>query len=421
MASPGPAGPPRAVYAAAAVFLQILLGVLYSWSVFRPPLSELHGWSKAQTIAPYRFSMLAFAAGMIFAGFWQDRKGPRLVASAGGLLLALGCVFAGAFGHRLEALIAGYGIIAGLGMGFAYVTPIAMCVKWFPDRRGFIVGLAVMGFGVGPLLFGPLIESLIGNDPSRYAFTIPRTFYILAAVFLIGVVGAAQLYRVPPPGWHPPGWQGAARAAATLPLAPAEALRTWQFPVLWIVYFLGTSVGLTAIGEASPLLREKAGPGTWLSAGAALGVMSVFNGLGRLGWGAISDRFSRKTALLGMGAGSVAACLGFLRTADSFAPLLAGLCLAAFCYGGYLALMPSLTADYFGARHVGANYGLLFSAWGLCGFFVPGYFAALMDRAKAAGQLANGYAEVYTTLAALAAVCALAALILRPPLQPQRS
>jgi OFA family oxalate/formate antiporter-like MFS transporter len=415
MTSPGPAGLPRVRYAAAAVFLQVLLGVLYSWSVFRTPLAELHGWSKAQTIAPYRYSMLAFAAGMIFAGFWQDRKGPRLVASTGGLLLAAGCAIAGAFGHRLDGLITGYGLIAGAGMGFAYVTPIAMCVKWFPDRRGFIVGLAVMGFGVGPLLFGPLIESLIGADPTRYAQTIPQTFYVLAALFLIGVVGAAQFYRVPPPGWTPPGWQGAARAAAALDLDPARALRTWQFPLLWIVYFLGTSVGLTAIGEASPLLREKAGASGWLSAGAALGVMSVFNGLGRLAWGAISDRFSRKTALLGMGAGSVAACLGFLRTADSFAPLLAGLCLAAFCYGGYLALMPSLTADYFGPRHVGANYGLLFTAWGLCGFFVPGYFATLMDRAKAAGQLAAGSAEVYSTLAVLAFLCALAALLLRPP------
>src|SRR3712207_3468241 len=163
--------------------MQILLGVIYSWSVFRNPLAQLHGWTQAQTIAPYRYSILAFAAGMIVAGFWQDRKGPRVVASVGGFLLGTGCLFAAWFGDSLPGLIAGYGLIAGVGVGFAYVTPIAMCIKWFPDKRGFIVGLAVMGFGVGPLVFGPLIEALIGNVPAAYGATIPRTFLVLGLMF----------------------------------------------------------------------------------------------------------------------------------------------------------------------------------------------------------------------------------------------
>lgn len=190
----------RARYAASAVFMQILLGVIYSWSIFRNPLAQLHGWSNAQTVAPYRYSLLAFAAGMIVAGFWQDRKGPRIVASVGGFLLGTGCVLSALFGESLSGLIVGYGLVAGVGVGFAYVTPIAMCIKWFPDKRGMIVGLAVMGFGVGPLVFGPLIESLIGADPTQFAATIPRTFLILAAIFYIGVIGSAQFYRVPPPG-----------------------------------------------------------------------------------------------------------------------------------------------------------------------------------------------------------------------------
>ena len=405
----------RLKYAAAAVFMQVLLGVLYSWSVFRGPLARLHGWSQAETIAPYRYSLLAFAAGMIVAGFWQDRKGPRVVASAGGFLLGTGCLLAAFFGDSLSGLIVAYGVVAAVGVGFAYVTPIATCIKWFPDKRGMIVGLAVMGFGAGPLVFGPLIEALIGDDPAALARTIPRTFLILAAVFYIGVIGAAQMYRVPPPGWQPAGWVPPPKRAGSGEFAPAQALRTWQFYALWVLYFLGTSVGLVAIGEASPLLRQMAGPATILSAGAALGVMSVFNGAGRLGWGAVSDRVGRKGAVLGMCAGSILACVGFLRTPDTFTGVLAGLCIAAFSYGGYLALMPSFTADYFGPRHVGANYGLLFTAWGVCGFIVPGYFAGIMDAAKAAGTTAAGYSQVYWTLAGISLAGGVVGAVLRPP------
>ncbi|MCW5977434.1 MAG: OFA family MFS transporter [Bryobacteraceae bacterium] len=410
-----PASPvKRTRYAVAAVVMQILLGVLYSWSVFRGPLAQLYGWSKAQTIAPYRYSLLVFAAGMIVAGFWQDRKGPRIVASVGGFLLGTGCLLAARIGDTVEGLVLAYGVVAGLGVGFAYVTPIATCIKWFPDKRGMIVGLAVMGFGVGPLVFGPLLEMLIGADPERFRQTVPRAFLILAAIFYVGVIGAAQFFRVPPAGWRPEGWSPpTGRAAAGV--SPRGMLSSWQFYAVWLVYFLGTSVGLTAIGEATPLLQEMARTTAVMSAGAALGVMSVFNGVGRLAWGSVSDRLGRKTAVLAMFAVSVAACLGFLRSASGFWPLLAGLCLAAFAYGGYLALMPSITADYYGPKHVGANYGLVFTAWGICGFLVPGYFAGIMDRARLAANLAAGYSEVYLKLAVLALLGAALTAALRPP------
>ncbi|MBI1791201.1 MAG: OFA family MFS transporter [Acidobacteria bacterium] len=411
----GGASTGRVRYAAAAVFMQVLLGVLYSWSIFRGPLAQLHGWSKAQTIAPYRYSLLSFAAGMILAGFWQDRKGPRVVASAGGFLLGTGCLLAAWIGGTVEGLVLAYGLVAGFGVGFAYVTPIATCIKWFPDKRGMIVGLAVMGFGAGPLLFGPLLEQLIGKDPARLSETIPRTFLILAAIFYIGVIGAAQFYKVPPPGWKPEGWTPPSGRAAAVEIAPRAMLAGWQFYGLWVLYFLGTSVGLTAIGEATPLLQEMARSSAAMSAGAALGVMSIFNGLGRLGWGSVSDRLGRKGAVLGMCAVSIVACMGVLREAGGFLPLLAGLCLVAFAYGGYLALMPSLTADYYGPKNVGANYGILFSAWGICGFVVPGYFASIMDRARVSNDLAGGYREVYWKLAVLASIGAGVAALLRPP------
>lgn len=407
--------PSRTRYAAAAIVMQILLGVIYAWSVFRGPLATAYGWTKSQTIAPYRYSLLVFAAGMIIGGFWQDRKGPKIVAMAGGALLGLGWLLASFIGNTPEGLILSYGCLAGLGVGFAYVTPIAMCVKWFPDKRGMIVGLAVMGFGVGPLLFGPLLEALIGKDPAALTTTIPNTFRVLAVMSAVGVIGAAQFYRVPPPGWRPAGWNPPAlNANVRVDYPPNDMMVTWQFYALWLMYFLGTSVGLTAIGEATPQLQEMAKAGAGISAGLALGIMSIFNGLGRLGWGSVSDRIGRKGAVLGMCAVSIIACVFFLRQATDFWMLLVGLCLVGFSYGGYLALMPALTADFYGPKNVGANYGMLFTAWGICGFAVPGYFAAIMDRAKTSGNLAAGYNEVYLTLAAIALVGALVATTLKP-------
>jgi OFA family oxalate/formate antiporter-like MFS transporter len=314
-------------------------------------------------------------------------------------------------------LVLAHGVLGGLGMGFAYVTPIATCIKWFPDKRGMIVGLAVMGFGAGSLIFAPLLEALLGSDASQYSTTIPRTFLIMAGIYFVGVIGAAQVYRVPPPGWKPEGWQPpvSAAAGAKVDFTPREMLRTWQFYALWVVYFLGTSVGLTVIGQASPLVREMAAEAAVLSGGAALGIMSLFNGLGRLSWGALSDKVGRKAAAVAMFVVYLVACLGLLRSGLGFWPMLAGLCLVGFSFGGYLALLPSFTADYFGSRNIGANYGIMFSAYGLCGFLVPQYFARIVDRAQQAGNLAAGYDEVNFTLALFAAAGgALAAFVRRP-------
>jgi OFA family oxalate/formate antiporter-like MFS transporter len=219
-------------------------------------------------------------------------------------------------------------------------------------------------------------------------------------------MAAASQFAVPPAGWAPEGWKPAAAGGARMDLPPSAVLRQASFYLLWVTYFLGTSVGLVTIGEASPLLREAArvsGPaGAWTTAGVGLGIFSVLNGVGRLIWGNLSDRFGRMTALAGMAAVSAIACAGVLRTADGFTATLAGLSLGAFAYGGYLALMPALTADFYGAKNIGANYGMLFSAWGLCGFLVPGYFAGQLDAARRAGDLAGGYERVFATLAGIA-------------------
>lgn len=409
-------GTNRWTLAAAAVLMQVCLGIIYAWSVFRAPLEQHYGWSKPVSIAPYRWSILFFTLAMIAAGFWQDKKGPRLVGSIGGMLLGTGCLLAAFFGDTPLGLNLSYGVVAGLGVGFAYVTPIATCVKWFPDKRGLVVGLAVMGFGIGSLVFAPLLEAMLGTDPSRYAITIPRTFLALAVLFFIVVTGCAQFYRVPPPGWKPVGWQTSSAAHATmLDLGPWDMLRSWRFYVLWSVYFLGSSIGLTAIGESSPLIRELAGATAVMTGGAALGVMSLFNGAGRLGWGALSDRLGKRQVLVAMFAISAFVCALVLPATTNFWRVLAGICAVGFCYGGYLALMPSLTAEFYGSRRIGANYGILFTAWGAAGFTVPRWIAGVLEQQKQRGMITAGYNEMFYTLAALALAGLVISMLLRSP------
>jgi MFS transporter, OFA family, oxalate/formate antiporter len=396
--------------------MQVCLGIIYAWSVFRAPLEQHYGWSKSVSVAPYRWSILFFTLAMILAGFWQDRKGPRLVGAIGGLLLGSGCLLASFIGDTPMGLNIAYGVVAGLGVGFAYVTPIATCVKWFPDKRGFIVGLAVMGFGIGSLIFAPLLEALLGKDPAQYATTIPRTFQILSALFFVLVPGCAYFFRVPPAGWLPEGWKpSASTQAASANYSPMEMLKTWQFAVLWLVYFLGSSVGLTAIGESAPLVKDLAGVAAVMSGGVALGVMSLFNGVGRLVWGALSDRMGKQGVICVMFAISATACSFLLPGTKDFWRVLAGICIVGFCYGGYLALMPSLCAEYFGSKQIGANYGLLFTAWGAAGFVVPRYMAAMLEARKAAGDVAGGYNDMFYALSTIAAIGTVVTLALRRP------
>jgi MFS transporter, OFA family, oxalate/formate antiporter len=402
----------------AAFLMQLLLGIIYTWSIFRGPLTQLHGWTKQQTIAPYRYSLLAFAVGMIVGGSWQDRKGPRMVASVGGFLVGTGCLLAAFLGQSVNGLVFSYGIVAGFGVGFSYVTPVATCIKWFPANRGMVVGFNIMGLGVGPLIFAPLIEALIGKDASRLATTIPRTFVILAVIFYVGLIGLAQLYRLPQSAPTPHQAQSASTNRQYNESSSSLMATTWQFYAIWIMYFLAASVGLTAIGQAGSFLQEMAPRNELITTGTALGIMSVFNGFGRFAWGTVSDRFSRRTAGIAMCVVSLVACLGFLRSFGGFWILVAGLCLAAFSYGGYVSVIPSWVADYYGQNNFGANYGYMVTSWGICGFVVPEYFERLLDHARVSSSLQVGYNEVYLRLSVLAALGGLVAAILRPPKTP---
>jgi len=239
----------------AALVLQLCLGVLYAWSVFRAPLMKQFGWTVKEAGYPLMASFFFFAVGMIVAGRWQDKAGPRKVAIFGGVLLAAGCILAGAIGQSVGGMVFAYGILGGLGVGFAYVTPIATCIKWFPDMRGTITGLAVFGFGAGTLVFGPLINKLVSS------MGLANTFYTVGVIMLVCVCGAGSFFKVPPAGYKPAGWNPPTPSSTTPTKSdwtPNEIIGNGQFYVLWLIYLFGAAAGLMIIGQAVPIGLEVA-------------------------------------------------------------------------------------------------------------------------------------------------------------------
>ncbi len=226
----------RWLIAVAAVVMQICLGAAYGWSVFVAPLVAMTGWTLTQVSLNFTLAIAFLGVGTIIGGLWQDRVGPRAVATVAGLVYGASYLLAGYFAAApsLMGLYFSYGLLGGIGMGMGYITPVATITKWFPDRRGLMTGVAVAGYGAGALIMSPFAARSI------VARGVPITFEILGIVYLILVVAAAQFYRNPPEGWRPAGWQptgSVAKAASTYDFTVAEAMRTPQFWMLWLMLF----------------------------------------------------------------------------------------------------------------------------------------------------------------------------------------
>ncbi len=361
----------RWLVAAAAVGVQLCLGAIYAWSVFVTPLMEDFGWSKTEVSITFTLVLVFYAVGMLVGGRWQDAAGPRTVVTAGGILLGLGYILASR-ANSLLWLYLTYGVLGGIGVGLGYAGPLAACVKWFPDKRGLAAGLAVAGFGAGALVFAPVATRIIVIAGWRQAVLV------LGLVFLVIVLLGARLLSDPPQDWNPGGAARGKRRA--MPVVQnfdwPQMVRLRQFWILWAIFGLSTSAGLLVIGHLAAYLSES---GFLPSAAAfAVGVMAVLNGGGRILWGYVSDWIGRLQALrvsiLLMGG----AMLVFPNIGHSTILLMvAGL--VGLCFGGILSIYPSMTADFFGTAHVGSNYGILFTAYGVAGIAGPGIGAAVHD------------------------------------------
>jgi OFA family oxalate/formate antiporter-like MFS transporter len=353
--------PNRWAIAVAAVIMQICLGAVYGWSVFVKPLINTQHWTLTQVSLNFTLAIVFLGAGTVIGGLWQDRVGPRIVATVAGCLYGLGYAVAAlaVSRHSLGGLYFGYGALAGVGMGMGYICPVATLVKWFPDRRGLMTGIAVCGYGVGALVMSPIAARQI------VARGVPATFLMLGIIYFVLVIATAQFYTNPPQGWRPAGWvpsSGVAKAATTYDFTVKEAMGTGQFWLLWAMLFLNVSAGIMIISQASPMAQQIVGL-TPVAAAGIVGVISIFNGLGRVFWAAVSDFLGRARvySLLYMIQVAVFFALPYLHTAALFT---AAVALIGLCYGGGFGTMPSFTADFFGSKYMGGIYGWILLAWG---------------------------------------------------------
>ena len=363
----------RWVIAAAGIVMQVALGAVYAWSVFRIPLTKNYGWTVSQVTMAFELAILMLGFAAFVGGLWMKRLGPRRVAAVAGVCYGLGVMFAGQAGGNLLMLYLSYGVLGGIGLGLGYIVPVATLIKWFPDKRGMITGLAVAGFGAGALITAPVAERLISS------VGVSQTFTILGIAFFILVSGTAMLMKNPPDDYRPEGWHPppAKLEYAGHDWSLPEALRTWQWYGLWAMLFLNTVAGISIISQTSPLAQEV----THVSATAAaglVGIVSIANGAGRFLWAWLSDYIGRNRVFQVMFLAQ-AVVFFLLARVHSFGGLAVLAFIVLLCYGGGFGTMPAFAADFFGPRNVGPIYGLMLTAWGFAGVFGPTLIARVRE------------------------------------------
>jgi OFA family oxalate/formate antiporter-like MFS transporter len=367
--------------------INLALGILYTWSVIRQAIETEWGWSKSASGWPYSIACLTFAFLMVPAGRLQDRMGPRLAASIGGVLVGAGMIVAGLSGMIWGAgsywgYVLGFGLLAGAGIGFGYAAATPPAVKWFPpSRTGMIAGIVVAGFGLASVYAAPLAKLLLST------VGLTGTMVGLGIAFLIVVVGLAQLLTPPPKDYLPAGSSpsaGAAAVARKKDFAPKEMCSTMQFYLLWFMYACGAGAGLMIISSLSTLGKVQAGIDLGFVLVAAL---AVGNGAGRVVAGSLSDKLGRLQTMLGcfLVQAFLMVLLTFAQAGTVLATVPALALVSALIganYGANLALFPSVTKDYYGLKNFGVNYGLVFTALGAGGFVLAQLQAYLYDAYK---------------------------------------
>ena len=376
---------PRAVIALFCTVLQVCLGTVYAWSFFQTMLVRDAGWTFSQTAAAFSITIFTLGVSAALAGQALPKVGPRFLAVLGSVMFSAGYLL-GSLALAIDSLwlfYLGYGVIGGAGIGMGYVTPVTTAAKWYPDRKGLVTGIVVMGFGVGAFLLSKVLAPLL----------VVQAQGDLQVVFLwLGIVFACilipcSLVLSDPPETGAPGQPAAAKAAAPAKVEPAAPyMRTSQFAIMWIVFFFNIAAGISVISFQSELLQEVWGladpsidPTTLAEYGATLiAISSLCNGVGRLFWGLLSDRLGRVSVFRILLASQMVV-FGILMTNENPWIFSILVCYVLLCFGGGFATMPSFILDVFGSKNMSKIYGTILTAWSAAGIIGPMYVGYLKD------------------------------------------
>jgi len=419
-----------------AILIQLALGTIYSWgtmTVFVSPYLNLTmsldpNIVREVTVYIFGVGLLTFAVTMIFAGKLQQKYGPKKIAILGGILIGFGLVLS-AFMTTFIGLLITYGIIFGAGIGFGYVCPIASAGKWFPDKKGFINGIAVAGFGAGAFVFNYVIKALANptglsdtapNFVAVISPNIPIMFIVLGLIYVVLVIGGAMTLSNPPEGWKPDGWTppppSEESGISGLEFERGQTVKLRQFWMLWAAFALSAMSGLMVIGSFSAFAKTYESPSVFLYAiGTSDFVLigslaALFNGLGRIVWGKMADMITYKKAMLVMFMIQAILMFIYFTTNGSEIYFLIITCAIFFCFGGNFSLFPTATADLFGSKNLGPNYGIVFTAYGVAGFIGAvgvNLFVTIF----------GSYLILFIVMGAMSVGSAILAYVIKPPKQ----
>ena len=414
----------------AALAIHLSIGEVYAFSVFKNPLLALHaadGSAWNLKAIGYIFSIAIAFLGLSAAlfGAWLEQVGPRRAMFYSALGFASGfCISAiGVSTHQLALIYVGYGVVGGIGLGLGYISPVSTLIKWFPDRPGLATGLAIMGFGGGAMIGGPLASQLMAHFTAAGQPSIPYTFVTMGILYFLFMMYGVLTIRVPREGWKPDGWSGHNKASAlisTHSVVVSEAWKTPQFWLLWIVLFCNVTAGIGILEQASPMIQDlfKGHVGATAAVGF-VGLLSIFNMAGRFFWASVSDFIGRKaTYFIFFTLGAVLYFILPLSRADHFnsVPLFVGISVVLLSmYGGGFATIPAYLKDLFGGLNVSAIHGRLLTAWSTAGIVGPLIVNGILDH-YVANKLPkqDAYPLILHIMSGLLVIGFLANLLVRP-------
>ena len=358
----------RWLIAASAVGIHISIGSVYAYSVMTNPVKDIFDVDGSVIKWAFKIAILLLGLSAAFLGRWVEKVGPRISGTTAGIFYGLGIIGSG-LAVQLESLILFYlcyGVIGGIGLGLGYITPVSTLVKWFPDRRGLATGMAIMGFGFAALIFGPVMQSLFDSVGVSIAF------YILGVIYMVLILSSARYIERPPEGYLPEGYkpgEGKTIKKDMANITANEALKTPRFYYIWIMMFINIACGIAIISAASPMMQEKLNY-TPMEAAAIVGLIGVFNGLGRIAWSTLSDYLGRANTYIVFFAFQILAFY-FLPQISMELAFLIVLFTVITMYGGGFATLPAFLGDLFGTKQLGAIHGMVLAAWGLAGVVGP--------------------------------------------------